>query len=158
MNVVKGYTQGREVYGSDLLPGGVSVNAAYTFLEAIDESNGRTLTGRHKHHGFTKLSYANTRHGFNANFRGTYFGKWWASTSPTTGRKAPAFQLFDLYGAKELPKGFEHYASVDNMFNSQDPNTGKALATNPNSPAPIDRADAGRTYRIGMRWNFDRKR
>ena len=153
-NIAAMHTQGVEAEASYVLPAGFALSGAYTFLEAIDDRTGRFLTGRHKHHGFTKISYVNGRHGINANFRGTYFGKWWVTGT----RKAPGFSLFDLYGAKELPKGIEIFATIDNIFNSQDPNTGKASPTNPTMPLPIDRADAGRTFRVGLRWTFDRKK
>jgi outer membrane receptor for ferrienterochelin and colicins len=153
-NLANVYTQGVEADVSYLLPRGFSVNGAYTFLEAIDKANERFLTGRHMHHGFAKIAYENARYGVNANFRGTFFGNWWATAT----RKAAAFQLFDLYGSKDIYKSFQIYGSVDNIFNSQDPNTGKASPTNPLVPLTIDRADMGRTFRVGIRWSFDRKK
>lgn len=161
-NISTVYTQGVEFDGSYLLPYGLSLSGAYTYLDARDESTpnliNRYLVGRFKHQGFSKIAYANARYGINANFRGTYYSKWWATSSTSSARKAPAFQIFDLYGSKDLPEGFQIYGSIDNIFDSQDPNTGKASATSPTTPLTIDRADAGRTFRIGMRWTFDRKR
>lgn len=151
-NLANVYTQGIEVDGTYILPFGFSVSGAYTFLEAIDKANDRFLTGRHKHHGFTKLSYDNAKYGFNANFRGSFYGNWWA----TAARKAPAFQVFDLYGSKDIYKGFSIYGSVDNLFNSQDPNTGIGTTATPPVALTLDRADAGRTFRLGIRWNLER--
>ncbi|MGD9562371.1 MAG: TonB-dependent receptor [Pyrinomonadaceae bacterium] len=151
LNLANIYTQGFEVDSTYLIGHGFAASGAYTFLEAINKETGRPLTGRHKHHGFAKIGYDNARSGLTLNFRGTFFGDWWASSS----RKAPAFQLFDIYGAKRLWKGFELYGTIDNLFNSQDPNTGVAGPTQ--SALPLDRADAGRTFRIGMRWDLNRR-
>lgn len=158
LNTANVYTQGFEADASYLLPFGFSTKGAYTFLEAVDKSTGRSLTGRHKHQGFGKIEYANARYGFTANFRGMFYGKWWTSTTPATARKAAAFQIFDIYAAKELPKGFEVYGTVDNLFDSQDPNTGLPSLTNPANARTLDRADAGRTFRLGIRWTFDKGR
>lgn len=145
-NLANVYTQGIEVDGGYILPYGFSVSGAYTFLEAIDKANDRFLTGRHKHHGFTKIAYDNAKYGFNANFRGSFYGNWWVTAT----RKAPAFQIFDLYGAKDIYKGFSVFSSIDNIFDSRDPNAGIVPT--------VDRADVGRTFRVGLRWNFERSR
>lgn len=153
-NLANVYTQGIEADASYVLPRGFSVSGAYTFLETKDKRTQLPLTFRHKHHGFMKIAYDNTRYGINANFRGTFFGNYWTLAT----RQAPAYQLFDLYGSKSLIKGFEIFGAVDNIFNSQDPNTGLANPASPASPLPLDRADVGRTFRAGLRWNFDRKK
>ena len=49
----------------------------------------------------------------------------------------------------------EAFAAVDNMTDSQDPNTGVLLPAG--TPAPIYRAEIGRTIRFGVRWTFDKK-
>lgn len=151
-NLANVYTQGIEVDGSYVLPLGFSFSGAYTFLEAIDKANDSFLTGRHKHHGFTKVAYDNPKYGFNANFRGTFYGNWWATTT----RKAPAFQIFDLYGSKDVYKGFSIFASVGNLFDSQDPNTGRGNTANPPVALALDRADVGRTFRVGIRWDLNK--
>ncbi len=84
--------------------------------------------------------------GLRTNFRGTYLGKW-----PIVGRSATlvadAYQIWDWYFAKPLGAGFELYGLVDNIFDSIDSNL--------DSPNPtFYRADPGRGFRIGMRWNF----
>lgn len=154
LNLANVYTQGIEVDGTYILPYGFSVSGAYTFLEAIDKANDRFLTGRHKHHGFTKVAYDNVKYGFSANFRGTFYGNWWATAT----RKAPAFQIFDLYGSKSIYKGFSVFGTIDNLFDSQDPNTGRGNTANPPVALALDRADVGRTFRVGLRWNFERGR
>ncbi len=150
LNLANVYTQGVEFDGSYILPHGFAVSGAYTFLEAVDKTTDLYLAGRHKHHGFLKLAYDNPRLGFNANFRGTFYGNWWVTNSPTGSELAPAFQIFDLYGSKKLYKGFELFGSIDNLFNSQDPNTG--------IEPTVVRPDAGRTFKVGMRWSFGKGR
>lgn len=144
-NLANVYTQGVEIDAGYLLPAGFSVNGAYTYLDAQDKSPtvaNQYLTNRHKHHGFAKLAYANARLGLNTNLRATFFSSWFNSAT----NRSPAFQLWDVYAAKKLVKGFEVYGSVDNLFDSQDPNTG--------TTATIYRPEVGRTFRIGMRWTF----
>jgi len=152
-NIQSVYTQGVELDGSYILPFGLSFSGAYTYLDSKDETTPnliqRYLIGRFKHQGFTKIAYTNSRYGINANFRGSYYSNWWVTSTATTARKAVAFQLFDLYGSKSIAKGFSLYGSIDNIFNNQDPNTGRV--------ATVDRPDAGRTFRVGMRWEFGRK-
>lgn len=154
-NTANVYTQGLEFDMSYKLPYGFGFSGAYTYMDAIDKNPtvaNRYLTGRYKHHGFTKLSYLNTEYGFEANLRGSYFSSWWATAS----RKSPAYQLFDLYGSKKLWKGFDVFATIDNLFNDKDPRTGLPSLTNPNSPLGVDRAEVGRTFRVGLRWEFQR--
>lgn len=151
VNMANAYTQGAEVDGSIHLPKGFQLSGAYTFLEAYDKSTHRYLTGRHRHHGFLKLAYDNQRLGFNANFRGSIYSSWIASRTESTNAQVmgTAYQLFDLYGAKSLPKGFEIYGTIDNIFDNVDPARGHAAQ---------QRLEAGRTFRIGVRWNFDDKK
>ncbi len=143
-------TQGGEFDASYALPMGFAISGAYTYLDARDKTSDRYLTGRNRHHGFVKLAYDNTRYKFNANLRGSFYSKWIVSRNETTNAEtiAAPFQLWDLYGAKSLPKGFEVFAAMDNMFDSRDPNSGTNLA--------IFRPEAGRTFRLGIRWSLDR--
>ncbi len=146
-NLANVYTQGVELDASYVLPAGFVVNGAYTYLDAQDKSTtiaNRYLTNRHKHHGFAKLAYANARLGLNTNLRGTFFSSWFNTSTV----RVPGFQLWNVYGAKTLARGFEFYGSIDNIFDSQDPNTG--------TTGTIYRPDAGRTFRIGLRWDFSR--
>ncbi len=148
-NLANVYTQGIEIDGGYLLPAGFSVSGAYTYLDAQDKSTtvgNRYLTNRHKHHGFAKLAYDNARLGLNTNLRATVFSSWFNTAT----NRSPGFQLWDVYAAKKLVKGFEVYGSVDNLFDSQDPNTG--------TTGTIYRPEAGRTFRLGVRWNFDREK
>lgn len=152
-NLANVYTQGIEADVNYVLPHGFSVAGAYTFLEANDKRTHLPLTYRHKHHGFMKIAYDDPRHGFTTNFRGTFFGNYYTSATNV----APAFQLFDIYASKSLIKGFEVFGSVDNLFDSKDPNAGKANPSAPTQPLGVIRAEAGRSYRVGLRWSFDRK-
>jgi outer membrane receptor for ferrienterochelin and colicins len=149
-NIDNVFTQGAEVDGSYALPKGFAVSGAYTFLDARNKKDGSYLDGRNKHQGYIRLAYDNPHYGFNANFRGSLYSKWIATHDPNTGAPvfASAFQLWDLYGAKSIAHGFQIYASIDNIFNSKDPNSGIS--------DEIFRPEAGRTFRIGMHWNFDK--
>jgi outer membrane receptor for ferrienterochelin and colicins len=148
-NTARAYTTGGEADASYALPLGFTVSGAYTYLDARNADNKFYLTGRNKHQGMAKLAYDNVRYGFGANLRGSFYSRWIVSqTGAGINTYAPGFQLWDLYGSKKLPGGAEVYGSIDNLFDSQDPNTGTA--------GSIFRPDAGRTFRVGMRWNFDR--
>ncbi len=147
-NLANIYTQGVELESSYLLPRGFAVSGSYTYLDARDKTTDRYLAGRNRHHGFMKLAYDNARLGFNANLRGSFYSKWIVSRNETTNAEtiAARFRLWDIYGAKKLPKGFELFGTVDNLFNSKDINSGTAL--------PIYRPEAGRTFRLGIRWTL----
>jgi len=148
-NTARAYTTGGEADASYVLPFGFTVSGAYTYLDARNAVNKFYLTGRNKHQGTAKLAYDNVRYGFSANLRGSFYSRWIVSqTVAGVNTYAPGFQLWDLYGSKSLPKGFDIFGSIDNLFDSQDPNTGTA--------GSIFRPDAGRTFRVGMRWSFDK--
>ena len=151
-NMSNVYTQGMELDTSYTLPKGFAVSGAYTYLDARDKTTDRYLAGRNRHQGFMKVAYDNVGLGFNANLRGSFYSKWIVSRNETTNAEtiAAPFQLWDIYGAKKLPKGFELFGTVDNLFHSKDINSGTAL--------PIYRPEAGRTFRIGVRWTLDREK
>jgi hypothetical protein len=48
--------------------------------------------------------------------------------------------------------GLSAFLTVDNIADSQDPNTGVLLPTG--APAAIYRPEAGRTARFGVQWSF----
>lgn len=166
-NLANVYTQGVEVDTEIVLPRGFTVGGAYTYLDARDKDKSAYLVGRTDHQGFVKFGYNSTRYGFRTNLRGSFYSDWInsrtevAQTGTTRLRNvdtvAPGFQLWDLYGAKSLPKNLEVYGSIDNLFDNQDPNTGK-LAANGVTPLPLYRAEVGRSFRIGMRWTFGKDR
>lgn len=62
---------------------------------------------------------------------------------------APAFQLWDVYVAQRIRRGLEAFAAVDNLADSQDPNTGLLNASG--RPLPVYRPEVGRTFRLGLR-------
>jgi outer membrane receptor for ferrienterochelin and colicins len=152
-NVADARTQGLELDGEAVLPGGFSLTGAYTCLDAKDQATGLTLTNRNKHQGVARLAWANRRTGTRANLRGTFYSSWIAARSnsggTTTDTVAPAFQLWDVYVAQRVRHGVEAFASVDNLADSQDPNTGLLSASG--RPLPVYRPEVGRTFRIGVR-------
>ena len=54
--------------------------------------------------------------------------------------------------SQRIARGLAAYLSVDNLADSQDPNTGVLTATG--APTPIYRPEAGRTARVGVQWSF----
>lgn len=152
-NVADARTQGLELDGEATLPGGFSLSGAYTYLDARDRKTDLTLTNRHRHQGAARLAWASPRTGTRANVRGTFFSSWIAargtSAGTVTDTVAPAFQLWDAYVAQRIRRGLEAFAAVDNLANSQDPNTGILNANG--RPLPVYRAEVGRTFRIGVR-------
>lgn len=146
-NLENVYTSGVEGKVELRLSGGVILTSGYTYLDARDKATGAFLSHRHKHHGNFRVWWS-TKHfgGLRTNFRGVYLGRW-----PIVGRRATliadGYQLWDWYAAKPLTKGIELYGAVDNVFDSIDSNL-----TGPNPT--FYRADPGRTFRVGMRWNL----
>ncbi|MDE2964356.1 MAG: TonB-dependent receptor, partial [Acidobacteriota bacterium] len=146
-NIENVYTTGLENKIELRLTNNLLVSTGYTYLEARDKETGAFLSQRHKHHGNFRVWWSTDRlGGLRTNFRGTYLGKW-----PIVGRSATlvadAYQIWDWYFAKPLGAGLELFGLVDNLFDSTDSNL--------DSPNPTYyRADPGRGFRIGMRWNF----
>lgn len=149
-NLAQVYTTGAEVDGGYLLPYGFAVSGAYTYLDARDGTTDRYLAGRNKHQGMVKMAYENARLGVNANLRGSFYSKWIVSRVESTNTEtiAPAFQLWDVYGAKRLWKGFEVFGTVDNLLDNRDRNSG--------TTGPIYRPEVGRTFKLGLRWTLER--
>ena len=135
-------TQGIEFDGEIAIGGGLSASAAYTYLDAIDRVSRAELTGRHRHHGAARVTWAPTARPWRAELRGAFYGAWLASAT----ERAPAFAVWDAIAAYTLRSGVELFTAVDNMLDSQDPNTGTSDA--------IFRPDIGRTWRVGARWTW----
>lgn len=155
-NVSDVLTQGVELDTEAALTNAVSIGAAYTYLSARDTGNDLDLTGRHPHQGHMRVSWQPTRAGFKASLRGTFFSPWIATRATVPGgiqdTIAPRFALWDAFVSQRIRGGLTAYLTVDNLTNSQDPNTGVLLPTG--APAPIYRPDAGRTARVGVQWSF----
>ena len=156
-NIFDVVTQGMELDTEAAVTDTVSVGGAYTFLSARDAENDRDLTGRHRHHGSVRVSWQPARTGLRASVRGTFFSSWIAAraTLPTGGSQdtaAPRFMLWDAFVSQRIGRGLSAFVTVDNLIDSQDPNTGVLLPTG--APAAIYRPDAGRTARVGVQWSF----
>jgi outer membrane receptor for ferrienterochelin and colicins len=156
-NLFDATTQGVEVDGEAAITGTVTVSGAYTYLSAVDHESDLALTGRHPHHGSLRLSWQPAASGFRASLRGTFYSSWIAqrATSATgvNDTIAPRFALWDAFISQRLGRGLSVLLSVDNIADSQDPNTGVMTAAG--TPANIYRPEAGRTARIGVQWSFD---
>lgn len=159
-NIADVVTEGIEFDTEAAVMETVSVGGAYTFLSARDAENDRDLTGRHRHHGSVRVSWQPARTGLRASVRGTFFSSWIASraTLPTGGVQdtiAPRFALWDVFVSQRIRGGLSAFVTMDNVTDSQDPNTGVLLPTG--APAAIYRPDAGRTARVGVQWSFSAK-
>jgi outer membrane receptor for ferrienterochelin and colicins len=158
-NVAEARTQGVELDGEAVLPGGFSLSGAYSYLDAEDRDTGLALTNRNEHQGFARLAWSGRRTGTRANLRATFFSSWVASRSTTaagtTETIAPGFQLWDLYVGQRVRGGLEAFLAVDNLGDSRDPNTGLLDASG--RARPIYRAEAGRTFRVGLRLELARE-
>lgn len=146
-NIDNVYTTGVEGKVMANVTRNLIVSAGYTYLDARDKETNAFLSQRHRHHGNFRIWWSTDRlGGLRTNFRGMYFGRW-----PIAGRSGTfignAYQLWDWYVAKPIKAGFEAYGACDNLFNSKDANLASA------SPS-FFRADPGRTFRVGLRWNF----
>jgi outer membrane receptor for ferrienterochelin and colicins len=159
-NVANVRTQGIELDGELALPAGFGLGGAYTYLDAVDEDSRLVLTGRHRHQGYARLSWVSHKLGLRTNLRGTFYSSWIVTRSTRAGVStetvAPRFALWDVYAAKSLRNGLEVFGAVDNLTDSQDPNTGLLGANG--APLPIFRPEAGRTFRLGLRWMWARER
>lgn len=152
------YTQGVEFDTEIVLPKGFTVGGAYTYLDARDKTTDMYLLSRNRNQGFVKIGYVSPRYGFRTNLRGSFYSSFInARAANGVETISPGFQLWDLYAAKSLVKRLEVYGSIDNLFDNQDPNTGR-FAANGSTPLPILRTEIGRSFRIGLRWTFGNDR
>jgi outer membrane receptor for ferrienterochelin and colicins len=151
------HTQGFEFDADARLLKNFSVGGAYTYLDARDKKTDLYLPGRNRNQGFVKFAYANDVFGFRTNLRGSFYSSWIVSrTAAGIETVAPAFQIWDFYAAKSVwRKNFEIFGAIDNLLDNRDPNTGRTQA-NGITPLPLYRPEIGRSFRVGMRWNFGR--
>lgn len=146
-NVKDIFTSGVETEMELRLVRGVLLSGAYTYLEARDKQTGQDLPFRHRHQGLVKLAWADEKLGLRTNLRGTFYSHWFISSAEV----ARGYQLWDWYIAKRLLRGTEFFLAIDNMWDSRDPKLNRV-------PPVFDRADPGRTIRVGWRWNFPQER
>ncbi len=156
-NLVDVVTQGVELDTETAMTSAISLGGAYTYLSARDHETDLTLTGRHRHHGHVRLSWQPARSGLRASVRGTFFSSWIAARATQAGGDvqdtvASKFALWDAFVSQRIGRGLSAFLTLDNLADSQDPNTGVLLATG--APAPIYRPEAGRTARVGVQWSF----
>jgi outer membrane receptor for ferrienterochelin and colicins len=157
-NVANARTEGVELDGEAVLGGSFQLAGAYTYLDARDLTRNQPLAGRHRHQGSTRLTWFRESLGLRAEIRGSFYSSWIAVASrggADPGVRAPGFALWDTYVFKKIASGVEVFGALDNLTDNQDPNTGQLLPAG--TPAPIYRAEIGRTIRFGVRWQFDRK-
>ncbi|MEK7405541.1 MAG: TonB-dependent receptor [Acidobacteriota bacterium] len=148
-NLGRIYTRGFEVDGDASLGRGFRVRGAYTFLDARDKVSGAPLTQRHRHQGFLAGEYFHRRWGLLANVRGSLFSSYLLNAQ--TRSRAYPYRLWGLSASKRLAGGCSIYGTIDNLFDSTDRKLRQPTPT-------FDRPDYGRTFRIGLRYSFARKR
>lgn len=153
-NIADAVTQGLELDGEVALSSQASIGVAYTYLDAKDTESDLELTGRHSHQGHIRFGYQVPRIGLTANLRGTFYSDWIAARGASD-TVAPGFALWDLYMSQRVVSGLSAFAAIDNLADSQDPNTGVLAPSG--SPASIYRPEAGRTVRVGLRWSWARQ-
>jgi outer membrane receptor for ferrienterochelin and colicins len=149
LNVDRAYTEGFDVDGRVAIRPNLVFTGAYTFLEAVDATDHTWLPNRNRHQGHIKLEYAKPRLGFVANIRGTFFSSWATGSTNADGTpdNALPYQIWSLYGSKELHWGVRAFGAIDNLADSRDPKL--------NDPQPsFDRPDYGRTFRVGLQYSF----
>ncbi|MCC7010464.1 MAG: TonB-dependent receptor [Acidobacteria bacterium] len=156
-NVTHARTEGVELEGEARLPFEVRASGSYTFLTAVDVATKLRLTGRNRHQGNFRADWT-PRHlgGFRVNLRGSFYDAWIVSRSASSGAetKAKAFALWDAAISKPIVRGVELFVAIDNLTDSQDPNTGQTSAAG--TALPIYRPEIGRSFRGGVRWSWDR--
>jgi len=145
VNQARIFTQGVELDGEFAFSRNLRLSGAYTFLNALDRNTRLGLPQRHRHHGQTRLDYAIPRWGVIANLRGSLYSHWLLNAA--TGTRGLPFQIWDAFAAKDLRRGLQTFAAIDNLNNSRD---GKLQQ----NPASFDRPDYGRTFRLGLRYRF----
>lgn len=147
LNLNRARVEGFELNGDVAVSRRVRVEGAYTFLDGLDRTTGLLLPQRHRHQGYIKAEYTNSRQGLVANVRGTLFSKW--PLNPSQGTYGYGYQIWDLYASKRLPHGIQAFGAIDNLADSTDRKTGNPQPT-------FDRPDYGRTFRIGLRYGLRR--
>lgn len=157
-NLSNVYTQGVETDFDIKLPKNFFAGGAYTYLDARNKETGEYLPERIRNQAFLKLGYDNQTLGFRGNVRASFYSGWTASSLSNralqTELESEPFQLFDVYGAKTVKKGFEVFGTIENIFDNRDANIGKFDSFG--RPLPIVRPDIGRTFRVGVRYGFSR--
>jgi outer membrane receptor for ferrienterochelin and colicins len=148
LNFNRIYTEGVEFNGSYAVTPELTFSGAYTYLDAKDKDTDLDLANRHHHQGFLKAEYNRRPWGLLANVRGRLFSDW--LLDPTTNHKAFGYRVWDVYLSKSLVRGLSAFGTIENLLDSRD----KKLEQDPPS---YDRADYGRTLRIGLRYTFSRE-
>ena len=155
-NVTHARTEGVELNRDVRLTPALRFSAGYAYLDAINADTGLALTGRNPQQGTIRLDWTPARAGVRANLRGGFYSSWIVSRATTSAgtvdTRAPAFALWDLTVSKTLVRGAQLFGAIDNLTNSQDPNTGLLSPTG--SALPIYRPEIGRAIRAGVRWSW----
>lgn len=155
-NVTEARTQGAELEGDVRFRTMLRLSGSYAYVDAVNQDTGQTLTGRNRQQGTVRVDWTPARLGLRANLRGSFYSSWIVSRTTTAAgtaeTRAPKFALWDLSVSKPLVGGAELFGAIENLANSQDPNTGMLSATG--GALPIYRPEIGRTWRGGVKWSW----
>ena len=155
-NITHARTQGAELEGDLRLHSDIRLSGSYAFLDAVNAATKVPLTDRSTHHGTVRIDWTPLPIGLRANLRGTFYSPWIVSVAQSAAgpvsTRAAKFALWDLTLAKSLTRGAELFGAIENLTDSQDPNTGMISTTN--MALPIYRPEIGRTLRGGVRWSW----
>ncbi len=157
-NLSRVFTQGVESTADIRLPHSFAFSGGYTYLDARNKQTDSYLPERFRNQGFLKLGYDDEKLGLRANIRASFYSGWKASSTSNRALQGelvePGFQLVDVFASKRIKKGLEVYGMIENLFDNQDPNIGKVGSTG--QPLPIVRPDAGRMFRLGIKFDLSR--
>ncbi|WP_306152207.1 TonB-dependent receptor domain-containing protein [Roseovarius sp. MMSF_3281] len=140
LNVDKARLQGLEIAGDTRISDTVSVNANYTYLDAIDRTTGAKLTGRSEHMAGVGIDWqftSNTSASLDVHYVGAQ------PTSSGSGRQ-PAYTMVSVGGQHQFGNGVTALFGVENL-------TDKRLA---NDNTDYAFADPGRRAYFGIRKAF----
>ncbi|MBI3403581.1 MAG: TonB-dependent receptor [Acidobacteria bacterium] len=155
-NVTHARTKGVELNGDVRLSAAVRLSGSYAYLDALNAESGLALIGRNNQQGMIRLDWTPARTGLRANLRSGFYSSWIVSRATTAAgavdTRVPGFALWDVTVAKTLLRGAEAFGAIDNLTNSQDPNTGIRSSTG--AALPIYRPEFGRAIRAGVRWSW----
>lgn len=157
-NLSRVFTQGVESTADIRLPHEFTFSGGCTYLDARDKTTDAYLPERFRNQGFLKLGYDDEKLGLRANIRTSLYSGWKASSTSNRALQGelvePKFQLVDVFVGKRIRKGVDLYGSVENLFDDRDQNIGKVDSTG--QPLPIVRPDAGRMFRLGIKFDLSR--
>lgn len=116
-NIQKAEIQGMELEGGAGFNNGLSLQASYSYLDAKDKDTNQRLVNRVKNKIVAKGIYDSKPLGLKVNLWWEYIGGLLWSTNPFVEKE---YDIYYLSLSKNITKGTELYAGVDNLLNRKD--------------------------------------